>query len=253
MTETAFSGSDVPVGVGDEEGLRRGEQRVIQLVVAGYQQVVTVLTVALHDQRLELEGQRLLRVPAGRDAMMRQPHCLSPCRVPGQLAGQALQQQVEAFDGRDPMLRDLALCDKHAVVHDLLAEADLAPKAVVAGLKRHIVGFHNEPPAVMHTGDTPSPPGMWIPWWVMARQCRRRDAASSPGGQPRLGMREALGGGVPPSGAPLKHLGAEVPRLVPVETTGPPWAALAPVSLRHRHRESSYSYPHGSAPSIDSL
>src|SRR5690554_4762416 len=52
-------------------------------------------------------------------------------------------------------------------------------------------------------------------------------------------MREALGGGVPPSGAPSKRLGAGVPRLVPVETTGPPWAALAPMSLRHEHGESS--------------
>src|SRR5690554_2176334 len=253
MTETAPSGSDVPVGVGDEEGLRRGEQRVIQLVMAGHQQVVTVLTVALHDQGLELESQRLVGVPAGRDAIVSQPHRLSPCRVPGQLAGHALQQQLETFDGANPIVRDHVLRDMQAVVHDPLTDADLARKAVVTSQRRHIVGFHGGSPAVMHTGDTPSPPGMWIPWWAMAHKCRRRDAASSPGGQPRLGMREALGGGVPPSGAPLKHLGAEVPRLVPVETTGPPWAALAPVSLRHRHRESSYSYPHGSAPSIDSL
>src|SRR5690554_3680039 len=73
----------------------------------------------------------------------------------------------------------------------------------------------------------------------MARECRGRGAASSPDGRPRLGMREALGGGVPPSVAPSKRLGAGVPRLVPVETTGPPWAALAPVSLRHGHGESS--------------
>ena len=73
----------------------------------------------------------------------------------------------------------------------------------------------------------------------MAHECRRRDAASNPDGQPRLGMREALGGGVPLSGAPLKRLGAWVPRLVPVEATGPPWAALATMSLRHEHGESS--------------
>src|SRR5690554_4396702 len=253
MTETAPSGSDVPVGVDSEERLRGEKLRVVQLVVACHQQVVTMLAVTLHDQRLELESQRLVGIPAGRDAMVCQPHRLGPCRVPGQLVGHVLQQQVESFDGSDPMVRDHVFRNIHAVVHYSLADADLAHKAVVTSQKRHIVGFHGGTPEVIHTGDTPSPPGMWIPWWVMARQCRRRDVASSPGGQPRLGMREALGGGVPPSGAPLKHLGAEVPRLVPVETTGPPWAALAPVSLRHRHRESSYSYPHGSAPSIDSL
>src|SRR5699024_2841643 len=204
------------------EGLRGEELRVVQLIEACHQQVVTVLAVVLHHEGLELESQRLVRVPAGRNAMVNQSYRLSPCRVPEQLAGQALQQQLEAFDGRDPMFRDHVLCDVHAVVHDPLAEADLARKAVVAGQKRHIVGLHGGSPAVMHTGDTPSPPGTWIPWWVMALECRRRNAASNPDGQPRLGMREALGGGVPPSGAPSKRLGAGVPRLVPVETTGPP-------------------------------
>jgi len=239
MTETAPSGSDVPVGVDSEERLRGEKLRVVQLVVACHQQVVTMLAVTLHDQRLELESQRLVGIPAGRDAMVSQPHRLGPCRVPGQLAGHVLQQQLEAFYGSDHVLRDHVLCDVHAVVHDPLADADLARKAVVAGQERHIVGFHGGSPVVVHTGDTPSPPGMRIPWWVMAHGCRRRDAASSPVGRPRLGMREALGGGVPLSGAPLKRLGAGVPRLVPVETTGPPWAVLAPMSLRHEHWESS--------------
>ena len=136
--------------------------------------------------------------------------------------------------------RDNKLCDIHAVVHDPLADADLAHKAMVTSQRRHIVGFHGGSPVVMHTGDTPSPPGMWIPWWVMAHECRRRDAASSPDGRPRLGMREALGGSVPSSGAPLKRLGARVPRLVPVETTGPPWTVLARTSLRHRRPQSSH-------------
>ena len=57
------------------------------------------------------------------------------------------------------MLRDHVLCDVHAVVHDPLADADLARKAVVAGQERHIVGFHGGSPAVVHTGETPSPPG----------------------------------------------------------------------------------------------
>lgn len=160
MTETAPSGSDVPVGVGSEEGLRGDQLRVVQLVVACHQQVITVLAVVLHDECLELESQRLVRVPAGRDAMVSQPYRLGPCRVPGQLAGHVLQQQLESFDGGDPMLRDHVLCDNHAVVHDPFADADLAHKAVVTSQKRHIVGFHGESPAVMHTGDTPSPPGV---------------------------------------------------------------------------------------------